>query len=108
MAAEYFFRIGNMYTKSKMKSSQALRLRRFKSFFGVTPEVCSLVWEKIKDVVPSNSKPKYLLWCLYFMKQYSTEHVRRSLFKADEKTIRKWTWIILKPIANLNVVILIF
>lgn len=79
-------------------------MRRFKSFFGVSPSICAIIWEKIKREIPSTAEPKHLLWSLNFLKQYHVEHSRTTIFKADEKTIRKWTWIIVELIANLDVV----
>lgn len=103
MDPHMFCKLGNRYTKSKM-SSQKTALRRFKSFFGVTPKVCSISWNEIKNQAPPAAQPKHLLWCLSFLKEYSTEHHRRSIFEADEKTIRFWTWTFVKLLANLNVV----
>ncbi len=103
MDAHMFCKLGNRFTKSKM-STEKIALRRFKSFFGVTPNVCSIAWNEIKNQAPPAAQPKHLLWCLWFLKEYSTEHHRRSLFKADEKTIRYWTWTFVKLLANLNVV----
>lgn len=79
-------------------------MRRFKSFFGVTPEVCECIRNLIEMELNDDSQPKHLLWCLNFLKQYTVEHTRRTLFAADEKAIRKWTWIYVQHIADLNVV----
>ena len=98
-----FLKLGSRYTRSKMLTKK-LPLRRFKSFFGVTPTVCCIVWNKIKMRAPRNAQPKHLLWCLSFLKVYSSESYRRAIFKADEKTIRKWTWTFVKPLANMDVV----
>lgn len=102
MTSELFLRIGNNYTNASF--SYKSNLRRFKSFFGVNPDICLIIWDMIKSEAPLHSKPKHLLWCLNFLKQYSTEHERRSIFKADEKTIRKWTWIFVELLSNLSVV----
>lgn len=99
-----FLKLGNKYTKS-LVSTPKLSLRRFKSFFGITPLVCSIVWDEVKNEAPYGAEPKHLLWCMSFLKEYSGEHYRRSIFDADEKTIRKWTWIFVKLLSNLNVVI---
>lgn len=104
MNSEAFLKLGNKYTKSSLTSSRNTALRRFKSFFGITPNVCSIVWEQIKLEAPLGAEPKHLLWCLSFLKQYSVEHYRRSIFGADEKTMRKWTWIFVELLSNLNVV----
>lgn len=101
-----FLAIGSKYTKTKSKEIQRnpTRQRRFKSFFGVTPHVCFLVWQRIKNDAPPGSEPKHLLWCLNFLKQYSDEHTRKAVRSAVEKTIRKWTWIFVKLVSDLNVV----
>lgn len=103
MDPHMFLKLGNRYTKSKLSSGK-IALRRFKSFFGVTPKVCSIAWNEIKNEAPSGAQPKHLLWCLSFLKEYTTEHYRRSIFKADEKTMREWTWTFVKLLANMNVV----
>lgn len=106
MNSDTFLKLGTRYTNSKSSQSYKMKLRRFKSFFGVTPLVCSLVWFRIKNDAPADSHPKHLLWGLLFLKQYSNEHIRRSILDADEKTIRKWTWIFVKLISDMNVVLL--
>lgn len=101
-----FLKLGNVYTKSSLTKSKPIALRRFKTFFGVCPTICSIVWKELnKNGLPQGALPKHLLWCLSFLKQYSTEHCRRSLFRSDEKTIRKWTWIFVKLLSDMNVVI---
>lgn len=100
--------MGNVYTLCTSTTSEYVALRRFKSFFGVTPYVCSLIWDKIKNDVPNGGDPKHLLWCLNFLKQNSVEHYRRAIFYADEKTIRKWSWLFVELLSNLDVVTLIF
>lgn len=107
MTTRTFSRLGNIYMKNSSIGSNKTTLRRFKSFFGVTPLLCSIIWEKIESSAPSESKPKHLLWTLYFLKQYDVEHTRRPLLNADEKTIRKWTWIFVKLLSDLDVVIIL-
>lgn len=99
-----FLSIGSRYTKTKPKENENTRQRRFKSFFGVTPHVCLLVWNKIQLDAPSGAEPKHLLWCLNFLKEYPVEHTRKALLNANEKTIRKWTWIFVKLVADINTV----
>lgn len=104
MSGEYFYKLGCVYMKHKLKASKKLGLRRFRAFFGVTPTVCLRVWNLIIRELPIGSKPKHLLWCLNYLKQYSTEHMRRTIFNADEKSIRKWTLIFIQHLADLTVV----
>lgn len=105
MDAGGFIKLGNFYTKTTSQSSQYVAKRRFMSFFGVTPQVCSIIWQKVRQEVKiKGGEPKHLLWCLSYLKQYAVEHYRRSIFNADEKTIRKWTWILVKILSDLDVV----
>lgn len=102
MSYDTFKKIGFKYMKHSSKKSEKVGLRRFKCFFGVTPHTCSLIWSLLS--IPLESQPKHLLWSLYFLKQYDAESIRRTLFHVDEKTIRKWTWIFVTLISDLNVV----
>lgn len=104
MTSTEFLKTGNRYTKSSSSRSPSTSLRRFKSFFGITPSMCTIVWNKLKDKAPIGSKPKHLLWCLFFLKQYPIEHIRQSVLGADEKTIRKWNWIFIKLLSQLDMV----
>lgn len=104
MTTQMFLSLGSKYTQSKSSSSPKIALRRFMSFFGVTPLVCSIAWDEIKNEAPAAAQPKHLLWCLSFLKEYSHEHYRRAIFQADEKTVRKWTWIFVKLLSNLSAV----
>ncbi len=99
-----FLALGNQISNTKKGQKESTKTRRFKSFFGVTPHVCSIVWTKIFGVAPIGFQPKHLLWGLTFLKQYPNEHNRHSTLKADEKTIRKWTWIAVKLMSGLKVV----
>lgn len=103
-SSESFYRLSFKYTKHTAKKSVAVGLRRFKSFFGVSPEVCSIVWNLIRDQSEFDVEPKHLLWGLLFLKQCDVEHVRRAIIKSDEKTIRKWTWLVINLMAKMNVV----
>lgn len=107
VTSDTFIKLGNKYTKSSLTRSAAIALRRFKAHFGVTPIVCSIIWEHIKNELPPGAEAKHLLWTLLFLKTYVDEHNRHSLFGADEKTIRKWTWIFIKHLSELNVVTLL-
>lgn len=102
-----FLKLGNEISKTKRGQKESTKTRRFKSFFGVTPYVCSIVWTKIVGIAPIGFLPKHLLWGLNFLKQYTSEHKRHSTLNADEKTIRKWTWIAVKLLSGLKMVKLI-
>lgn len=104
VTSKTFSKLGNIYTKSSLTRSETIALRRFKSFFGVTPSVCLIIWKKLTSNLPVDAEPKHLLWSLSFLKQYCDEHNTRSIFRCDEKTIRKWTWVFVSLLSNMNVV----
>ena len=82
--------------------------RRFRAHFGTTPTVCLIIWERLdpfESILPYHRgvQFKHLLWALLFMKIYGTEHLHTSLVGGvDEKTFRKWSWIFIDAIADLE------
>ena len=81
--------------------------KRFISLFGVTPRHCALIWTHTQEKtwnIDNGRKEIHLLWTLNLLKCDDTENVLHSRWKADEKTIRKWTRIFLVVISNLEVV----
>lgn len=99
-----FWSQGLSYANRSTSLSSLTGIRVFKSFYGIAPEVCSKLWRLLADK-PSNSEPKYLLWALFFLKRYNTEHVNAALVKCDEKTFRKWIWIFIKLLSSLELVL---
>jgi hypothetical protein len=90
---------------------------QFRSFFGAWNEIVLKVWSMLGEggLRPENSKPKHLLWALYFLKVYKREGpgcsaVGGSKGAIDPKTMRKWVWLFLEHIAKLanNVVSYLF
>ena len=79
--------------------------RRFRSTFGTTPALCSILWEKLEPwrTMPKGAQPKHLLWGLMLMKLYLNEHALAALAGGvDEKTISKWAWMFVAKIASLD------
>ena len=81
--------------------------RRFKALFGVSSEICAILWEELKVARLTNSKPVHLLWALLFLKNYATEDVNCEIASVDPKTFRKWVWVILKAMSNISLVSLV-
>ncbi|KAJ3117946.1 hypothetical protein HK098_006075 [Nowakowskiella sp. JEL0407] len=77
--------------------------KRFRALFGITPKICSLIWQSLVSK-PSGSKPEHLLYALLFLKLYDTEHAHHAITGSDEKTFRKWTWIFIELIADLDII----
>ena len=102
MSVEDFWILGNEMTGHDVNQCRATGHRRFREFFGVSPVICSTVWETLLSTqsIPSSGKPCHLLWALLFLKRYLTEHVMSSIIGADEKTIRKWIWSFVYALSN--------
>lgn len=58
-----FWTEGLAYAKRSNSLSLLTGHRIFKSFYGVTPEVCPKLWVLLKEK-PINAEPKHLLWTL--------------------------------------------
>jgi hypothetical protein len=72
--------------------------------FGVSPANCSRLWDLIKLSLPPRASPRHLLWALFFLKQYAHEVVNANFAQCDEKTFRKWCWIVLTSLADVDLV----
>jgi hypothetical protein len=88
--------------------SSATQRRRFVSFYGASSRVCHQLWHlllkaQIMAEFPA-LKQEHLLWALFFLKVYGTENVQASIVAVDEKTYRKWIWIVIEWMSNLDVV----
>lgn len=101
-----FWRIGNKYT-GHTSSSTNIGRRRFKSMFGVTSNTCSQIWNLIEPTLPINCCPDHLLWALMFLRNYNIEEINCAICRVDEKTYRKYTWIIVGCISRMKVVSII-
>jgi hypothetical protein len=82
--------------------------RRFHSLFGVRIEIVLKVWLMLWEdgLRPKKSKPKHLLWTLYFLKVYPREahgcsDVGKSKGTIVPKTLQKWVWLFIERIAEL-------
>jgi hypothetical protein len=88
---------------------------QFRSFFSTQMEIINIVWNMLEEgsLRPKKSKPKHLLWALYFLKIYPREGPRRftvggSKVAINPKTMRKWVWLILERIAKLAITWYVF
>ena len=64
-----------------------------------------MLWNKIDPfkTMPMGVTPKHLLWGLYFLAVYDTEHnSSHAVGKVDEKTYRKWSELFVKAISYLE------
>jgi hypothetical protein len=86
--------------------SDQSRSRIFRANFGVSPYICAVVWNELVDTrsLPQGARPKHILWSLLFLKVYATENVLCTICACDEKTFRKWVWLLVAAMARLVVV----
>lgn len=94
---------GSAYAHHNTERSSLTGYRKFRTYFGISPEQCSIIWNRISDK-PSGAEPKHLLWCMLFLRNYHKEHVNAAIVSVDEKTFRKWTWIFVELLSELNAV----
>ncbi|KAG9407624.1 hypothetical protein AC1031_002342 [Aphanomyces cochlioides] len=78
--------------------------RRFYAMFGISAELCYAIWQALEDKRPPNSDVKHLLWRLMFLKVYGSESVHATIAGTDEKTFRKWCWLYVALISELDII----
>lgn len=103
MAESFFYCLGASLMQHRGDSIE-VGTRRYKSCFGVSPKITSLLWREIKSTLPKKYKEEHLLWALYYLKNYPTESVARVFVKADEKTLREIIWTMIEKLSNINCV----
>lgn len=104
MSEATFASIGYLLAQHSVHCSVETGARRFTSLFGVSPRVCAIAWDLIRQKIPRGGEPKHLLWAFLFLKVYYTEAVMRTITGVDDKTQRKWTWLFIDLLAELDVV----
>ena len=77
---------------------------RFQELFGCGPGVALKVWNLIFEVFPDESII-HMMWALMFLKMYGKESAMSSMAGVDEKTYRKWVWIFVFKIADLEALV---
>ena len=78
--------------------------RRFMSLFGVTFQICFLMWclLDVENEGPHGACVCHLLWTLMFLKTYDTNDNLVGTCKVDPKTFRKWKWLMLFALTDLH------
>lgn len=86
-------------------------MRRFKSHFGVTPDVVNDSWELVLegDVIrytnllgTTRPDPTHLLWALMLLKVHSTWDILADFLKVDKNAVKKWSLLYLEAVAELD------
>lgn len=108
-AAKYLLLSGRFQRRN---NSHVMFQRRFKSHYGVSPKHVVHIWDYLEDTGIFFDHPtirlEHVLWTLDLQKTDSSEHALQSWYGADEKTIRKWTTIIIEALSDCGVVRLSF
>jgi DDE superfamily endonuclease len=104
-----FVELGNSIMQRHAKTRSAkTEERRFRGHFGTSPEICSILWDMVDPgrTMPKGARPKHLLWSLAFLKLYLNEEALSGLAGGvDEKTLRKWTWIFVYAMSDLEAIV---
>ena len=83
-------------------------LARWTTHFQVSPAVVARAWGMILPQLVRGAHPVHLLWALLFLKQYAKESVLSGMCCVDEDTFRKWTWLIIPLLADLEAEVVSF
>jgi hypothetical protein len=106
VSPEEFLELGEKMIYHRPRLGQHARRGRYRAHFGVDPWLVSYLWHLIMTYAPQPFPPglksKHLLWGLLFLKLYNSEPVNCLVADCDEKTFRKWVWIILEALADLE------
>jgi hypothetical protein len=87
---------GNLWHPKKMP------LRKFQALFRLTPHQCKVLWNRLDHYNPTMpfTQVSQLLYGLHYMATYCTFDNMSTRTGKDEKTLCKWTWIVIKFIAE--------
>ena len=80
-----FLQFALWFFKRNSEISESVLYRKYRAFFGVTPNVYNILRYKSISFLPSSCAPRHLLYGLLFLKNYGTEHVHSQLFSAMKK-----------------------
>ena len=106
VSSESFLLMGNAIASRLGKSSSSTAIVRFRSYFGISPLVCSMLWDLLRSfrqTLPRTVSANHLLWALCFLKTYQSYYVLSSLVGGvDEKTYKEWVWKFVVAISKLK------
>ena len=114
LSDDEFEALGRQVANYRFSNSALVRTRRFKAEFGVAPDVVVDAWDLLLEskflrkklscvfVRRPTLNPEHLLWALMLLKQYALTTTLAKTVKVDEKTFRKWSFIYLEALAELD------
>lgn len=101
-----FLKLGLFIAGRRVVKSRKVSRGRFQSSFGTEPVVVADLWQLLMDcrlwTYRDKCKPSHLLWALMFLKTYGKEMDMAARVRCDEKTWRKWVWVVLHGISLLK------
>ena len=103
-----FEELGLRTAKYRPSKCDKKRKERFKSHFGVAPDVVVDLWELLSEseFVRTNNPglkdpdPAHLLWALMLLKKYGTMSTMADSIGVHEDTLRKWSFFISKQLQD--------
>jgi hypothetical protein len=100
MTSPYLFRsIGERILRRVSNGNQ----RSFVALFGIRPLKIFQLWGLIVESGNvAKIAPRHLMWTLLFLRSYSREEVLATMVGVSEKTMRKWTWLVIENLATLD------
>lgn len=80
MSEQAFWEKGSEITRHNLNRSAKVGMRRFRSHFGTTPQICSMIWAEldVKHLHHDQAQPLHMLCALLFLKRYESDSVNRS------------------------------
>jgi hypothetical protein len=103
----FWYELGMTFLNRKTTQYKNLKdhhFRDFKGSFGCSPLVMKKCWGLLMTLceLEKGVTPNHLLWALFFLKVYACESTNVALAKCDHKTYRKWSWMIVNAISDLE------
>jgi hypothetical protein len=112
LAADFRSAGRDIQNRSRRERCDFVEGRSFKEYFGTTATIVCLLWRLLvqHDLLPKKAQVKHLLWALFFMKVYPKQEPACSIAggsngAVDPKTFRKWVWLFIPAIAELELVV---
>ena len=84
--------------------SEGSQARAWASFFGTSPQVAAMIWNKMVTnvVIPNGGQPKHLLFGYVLLKRYSGDDAHEKIVGCSVNTFRKWAWKFIQLIHDLH------
>ena len=101
-SAKIFLQIAVHLLRMDHIRSTTEQYRKYSTLLGLSPFSTNLLWSVLDK--PKGLKPVHLLWTLLFLRMYPTQEVLLSYLQVDTKTARKWIWMVVDLLADLDMV----